>query len=180
MPRSFEDRHAGEDRRPSQKFERYGAYRVFVAQAHGRGMYGEGAEVLAQSNRSHFEDAAADPSHEIRVRFHPVDYHDAVRRKRFRAEVSLDAVFRLTQLLHVHRGAYRHTERRFADAIARQDLCLSFRRGAAVTAHCRNDERLYPMLAQPIEYQGDNLLQIGDPTATYGHRNSAPWRYLEP
>ena len=80
----------------------------------------------------------------------------------------------LVPMLHGgHVGLHRHAQRLLADAVFAQQVALTGRRGAAVTAHRGHDERLSAEVAQTIEGGADDRGHVGDTAAADADRHAA-------
>jgi hypothetical protein len=103
----LENRHARQDWSSFQDPARDGADGVFVVQVQRCRMDGARAGVLAEADRGHLQNAAADAAGKARVRFHAVNYHNAVRGQRLGTDVNLHAVTGLAKCstsIDAHKG----------------------------------------------------------------------------
>ncbi len=124
------------------------------------------ANPLAQADHHHFQKPAAERvAAEIGVRLDAVHHHDAIRAPRLRAEENIQPFGRGADPLNIHRGVDRHIEVLLGEAVLGQDLLLTLRRRAAVTAHRRHKKRLRAGAPEDVQDRRDDALEIADAAA---------------
>ena len=117
-----------------------------------------GTRLLAEADHRHLGEPTLDRALEAGVRLDAVDRHDPVGAGRVQIEVQRHAVWGSGNLDGLHGRPDLATDRRLGHAQRLEHLPLAVGGGAAVTTHCRNDERLGAQCAQA----GDCTAQQGD------------------
>ena len=101
-----------------------------------------GTDLLAEADGHHFHDAALKGPAERRVRLDAAVDDDAVRLGRVFVDEHVHAVGVDTDLLDLHGREDRAADGLLRHAVAGEHGALTLGGRAAVTAHCRNDERV--------------------------------------
>ncbi len=99
------------------------------------------ADVLAQADHHHLEQAALDGAVIAGVRLDAADDADVVGLRGELVEIDGKAFGRGAELDDFHGRADGHADERLGDAVAFEDCALSFGGAAAVAAHGRHEER---------------------------------------
>src|SRR5918998_502061 len=113
--------------------------------------------VLAEPDRGHLHEAALYIGAEVRVRFDPVDEHNAVGLEGDPVHVHGHPSLRLPELYDLHRGTYRRPTKFLRNTQRLQDLHLSLGRGPAMAPHRGHDKGLCLHLFQDRDERAQDL-----------------------
>ena len=116
----------------------------------------------------------------IRMRLDAGDGDDVVGLVGVNVELHGHAVIRAADLHRFHGGANGRADDVLRQAVALEDGALALGGGAAVAAHCGNDERLGAAGAHIVHHRADDGLEIGDlaAAAADAHAHAGAKRFL--
>ena len=161
-PESEKDRELG------QRKARHLGNRLREADVHGRPVGHDRPLMLPQTDDQHLHQAAFDVGSEVGVGLDPVHQDDVIRLGGVLVHQHREPPGHPADLHRLHGGKDGNLHALGRHAIARQDLELSLRRGAAVTPHGRANERLRPKRLQALTRGFQNRADVGDAAAAPG------------
>ena len=124
--------------------------------------------VFTHAYHHHLDQSAADSATKIiGVRFHAVQYHNAISRESCTAGKGGDSILGTTNFAGLHRGLNGYPHGLLSNTVIGKNPFLPFWRSPTVAAHGRHNKGLHPGRLQFTQYREHDLLDIGNPTASH-------------
>ena len=174
MPHVLQHPDAEENGKLGQREARHLGNRLREADIHGRPVGHDRPLVLPQTDDQHLHQAAFDVGSEVGVGLDPVHQDDVIRLGGVLVHQHREPPRHPADLHRLHGGKDGNLHALGGHAIARQDLELPLRRGAAVAPHGRNNKRLRSQRLQALACGFENRGDVGDAAAAPGDGHAGP------